>query len=1049
MGRRCPVRTFLFLSLLLGILGSGACERRSAPDGLQGVPLSDELRPAIEASRRSLAEGDRGDSLVIRELDRFYGLQAMLYSKADRTAAIDSLFALWDANPRSVLWPELAAYNVRYIGQSRCLEMFEHPGLPDTTTVLGLYLDAWRTIIARHGNSGFQRAYARREELEPWEQVWATIRLSWRDALHGEADQAAARLLDALPLARATGGWRLETTTWLYLVQALQAGDHLDDALHAVAMGEALASAVRRETGDASVLMNLRLMEADLRAVRHELPAAFALYGECVDSSLANGLSYVAGMALARAGIATDRGGDYAKGLPYYRRGLALARADGDSMSVQILLANLMRRHLILGDLDSSRVYLEAGERWIQLYPNPSSRARFPLIQAEYYAKVGDYAKVDSLVEVAVSFTPNTTSTSTMTELHLELIKQGMERGRPAQAYRSISVLDSLSHLGGSSAADRNERFDLKINSAEFYARQGQFALAVDALTRADSALTARPDPARAWQLDRERGAVAKRRGDLGAAEAAFRGCLRRAEDQRDEDRAAQSRLLLAGVLLDEGKYADVRELLSDPEEGAFGGRFRTRLESALLRGVSLSREHRFEDALRELERMRALCTSSSPPDLLMRLDLETGRAEAGRGDRRKARQAYASVGALLRTEGAADDLDDDTVLDADLRRDLAESMLDLAVGPNGESVTGQNAATALADVWALLPSWGAASPTPPARMAPNQLVYFVGREHSYRWLYGTGAAELRRLPGEAELLGLLGPVLADLGRPGRDSVPSELVALAEALGGIPVDWSRDSTLTIVPDGPLFAVPWCALQTGRAPEEVWLERGAIRLADAPSGRHSAASVDHARCRLLALGVDGSAAAAESGLKALHHAEREAREIVELWPAGLGSLRVGEDADWRDLESAGLARYDVIHIASHALIYQGRADRTTLMLAGASGDPLTSSEISRSRLEARLVFLSCCEAAESVRRGVGAGHAGLARSFLRAGAETVVAPSIRVDDEAAADFAQEFYRRWLLGASPAEALRQTQLDLRERQSGKSHPYYWAFYQAISR
>ena len=140
-------------------------------------------------------------------------------------------------------------------------------------------------------------------------------------------------------------------------------------------------------------------------------------------------------------------------------------------------------------------------------------------------------------------------------------------------------------------------------------------------------------------------------------------------------------------------------------------------------------------------------------------------------------------------------------------------------------------------------------------------------------------------------------------------------------------------------------------------------------------------------------------------------------------------------------------YAVIHIASHALAYQGMADKTTMLLAGSGGDPLTSAEIGQLDLNADLVFLSCCEAAEGVRRGVGPAHAGLARSFLSAGAGAVIAPCTRVEDEAARDLAERFYQHWLLGLPVEAALQRAQLDIRDRGPKWTHPYYWAFYQAI--
>ncbi|GJM45016.1 MAG: hypothetical protein DHS20C21_18580 [Gemmatimonadota bacterium] len=221
------------------------------------------------------------------------------------------------------------------------------------------------------------------------------------------------------------------------------------------------------------------------------------------------------------------------------------------------------------------------------------------------------------------------------------------------------------------------------------------------------------------------------------------------------------------------------------------------------------------------------------------------------------------------------------------------------------------------------------------------------------------------------------------------------------------------------------------------------------VADAPrpATPDSRGRLDPGSLRLLALGADGSAAAAEAGLEALRHAEDEAREVCTVWPSDRASLSVGSNASRDAFLSGNLTGHDVIHISSHAKAYQGLADQTTLYLAGASGAPVTAAEIRELDLDAELVFLSCCEAMGGIRRGVGPAHAGLARSFLSAGARHVIASGIPVDDRAARVLARSFYSHWLSGATVEDALRMAQLDVRNAEPSWAHPYYWAFYQVM--
>jgi CHAT domain-containing protein len=86
-------------------------------------------------------------------------------------------------------------------------------------------------------------------------------------------------------------------------------------------------------------------------------------------------------------------------------------------------------------------------------------------------------------------------------------------------------------------------------------------------------------------------------------------------------------------------------------------------------------------------------------------------------------------------------------------------------------------------------------------------------------------------------------------------------------------------------------------------------------------------------------------------------------------------------------------------------------------------------------------LSACQTAlgQEIR---GEGLVGLTRGFMYAGAARVLASLWSVDDRATSDLMKGFYRHMISGGlSPAEALRQAQIEL-SRNPGWSSPYYWA-------
>lgn len=1041
------VNTAVVAAALVATVRLGGCDAPPPDERTRGVSLSEDLRPAIEASRRSLRAGDRGDPAVHADLDRFYALAAMFQDDARCAAAEDSLFALWSRDLDNVLWPELPAFYFHRINDlSRLQGLFDAPGFPDSATALGAYLREWRRGGTRTDGSGYETARARRSELGPFENVWFGLRLArFAGLVRGDADESVRIALEELPAAREIGGWRLEFVAWQQIAGALETRGATDDALHAIVLAEDFAAALARSTGNPYPLLDTRSRRAQILGNRRDVDAAIALYRSCVQDAEREGLTLLQQRVLNRAGIVTHAANRHEDGLRFFHDALRLSLAEGDSLNVPRHLANIARRHRILGNLDSCRVYLERAEPWVYGWSNHANRARFPLMQAEYYAQIGDFATVDSLHSLAVARTPDVSPMSELAELHLELIRTGSERGRPAQAYRSIARLDSLrNHLQGA-FTDRNEVFDLDLATAEFLGRQGLFPRAAAALDRADSALARRPDPARGVELAGARGHLARRRDDAPSAEAAYRECVRRADDAGDADRGALARLWLASVLLDEGRSDAADSILAPGAGPGFERRFRTAVSAEVLRARAAARRGDLETARRRLDQARALCRPESPPDLLVQLDLDTGRVLADLGRTRASRDAYARARDRIAAERRFSELDDDVFLDRDLRRELAEAMVAAAV-PAAGTLEGREADAILREITTLLPAW-ARDPGPggPRELAAPQIVFFAGADATYRWTVTGREIVLRRLPSVEETFRTMAPVLADLRAPTRLPSPSALLALTRMLGG-PAPEAAGTPLVLVPDGALFSVPWAALAASGG--GAWIEGGPIVVAGGPVRGAARTPRPPEGLRLLAVGVDSDAEARRAGLEPLRHAEREAREVSALWPAGSAVLEVGGAAGRGGDLLGELAHYDVLHLSSHARAFQGLADQTTLYLAGAGSAPITAAEIRRLDLHAELVFLSSCEAADGVRRGAGPAHAGLARSFLDAGAHHVIASGIRVDDEAARELAVRFYAHWQDGAGIPDALRMAQLDLRDARPSRAHPYYWAFHQVMA-
>ena len=138
---------------------------------------------------------------------------------------------------------------------------------------------------------------------------------------------------------------------------------------------------------------------------------------------------------------------------------------------------------------------------------------------------------------------------------------------------------------------------------------------------------------------------------------------------------------------------------------------------------------------------------------------------------------------------------------------------------------------------------------------------------------------------------------------------------------------------------------------------------------------------------------------------------------------------------------------LIHFAAH-----GDAQRGEIALAPPrpfKGTPqeqdylLTMAEISRVRLKAKLVVLSCCHSARGQIRSEGV--VGIARAFLGSGARSVLVTLWAIQDEATEQFMSRFYEHLVGGESASESLHQAMKWMRA--NGFSDEAQWAPFMLI--
>ena len=175
--------------------------------------------------------------------------------------------------------------------------------------------------------------------------------------------------------------------------------------------------------------------------------------------------------------------------------------------------------------------------------------------------------------------------------------------------------------------------------------------------------------------------------------------------------------------------------------------------------------------------------------------------------------------------------------------------------------------------------------------------------------------------------------------------------------------------------------------------------------------------------------------------------REVRAVAALAPPRATLELLGFYASRTRLLAADLASYRAVHLAT-----QGRLDSSDPALSGLLLSRVDERaretegfvglhDVPGLRLEADLVVLSGCRTALG-REVRGEGLQGLVGAFLYAGSSRVPASLWRVEDRAAAELMERFYRHWWRGGlRPSEALAAAQRELRRERRFRD-PVHWA-------
>jgi CHAT domain-containing protein len=246
--------------------------------------------------------------------------------------------------------------------------------------------------------------------------------------------------------------------------------------------------------------------------------------------------------------------------------------------------------------------------------------------------------------------------------------------------------------------------------------------------------------------------------------------------------------------------------------------------------------------------------------------------------------------------------------------------------------------------------------------------------------------------------------------------------------------------IVIIPHGPLHYLPFQAL---RLDGRYLIERNPISIA--PSISIAARLAQHrptAPAQLLAFGnpsIDPNVADPLPG------AEREVRELSRQFPGA--TLFFNAEANKTNFR-ANAPQSPLVHIAAHAMADTLDPLHSKVLLADENGQPnyLEARDVLGMDLRGTaLLALSACESGLG-RVENGDEVLGFTRSFLSAGASTLLASLWPVSDAATETLMTTLYADLAKGEAVQDAMRDAQRTVLANPA-TAHPYYWAPFNLI--
>ncbi|MEO1434205.1 MAG: CHAT domain-containing tetratricopeptide repeat protein [Bacteroidota bacterium] len=332
-------------------------------------------------------------------------------------------------------------------------------------------------------------------------------------------------------------------------------------------------------------------------------------------------------------------------------------------------------------------------------------------------------------------------------------------------------------------------------------------------------------------------------------------------------------------------------------------------------------------------------------------------------------------------------------------------------------------------------------------------LEYFWGKDQVFVFMITANGLQTAQFPNNETVQQHLGELLQFLYRPDQQRYPKNGYLLSTRLMGL-VPAAQIQRLLIVPDGPLFSLPFEILVNGQPRQSLadpkfpyWIRRYAISYGYSAMSLALAQNGSDTGTIRKALGV---APIFEGGTNyvPLAFSEQELDQIDAQF--NLKRLLRAEAQKTTFLEKA--ADYDLLHLSTHAAVGDSSKQSTWIAFfpeGEQQTERLSLNELYSLKLDAELVVLSACETGRGKLES-GEGVMSLARGFAYAGCSSILTTLWPVNHQSTVNITNGFYQEIGAGQTKDQAIRTAKLaylaDDRIDELGK-HPHFWAPYVLI--